>query len=141
MSKRISRTVSAFCVGLFLAAASCTPALAQLPFDPSSIDQLTPEQRQKAIDALGGGSSGGLAAPDGRFRDQQLSAPSAVIGTPGGTDRLTQPGAGVPALITTPGNPLIGSPPGQVTPVLPPVPKPVEYGDTADEPSAEVAFT
>lgn len=122
MSKRIYRTVSAFCAGLLLAAASCLPAQAQLPFDPSSIDQLTPEQRQKAIDALGGsGAASAVASPDGRFRDQQLSTPST--------------GA---VLTTVPVNPLSGAAIAPVltvpAPVSAPAPTAVEYGDTADEP-------
>lgn len=90
MSKRIFRIVSAVGVGLLLGLAVGRPALAQLPFDPSMIDQLTPEQRQKALESIGGSSSGGpVASPDGRFRDQQLSTPT--TGSSQGTTQ-TRPG-------------------------------------------------
>lgn len=121
MSKRIFRTVSAVCAGLFLAAAACIPARAQLPFDPSAIDQLTPEQRQKAIETLGAGAagSGPVAAPDGRFRDQQLSTPPVPM--------VIDPAASAAVAAV----PVLRSPP--------PIPAPdpaaeVEYGDVADAP-------
>lgn len=98
MSKRIYRAVSAVCVVFFLAAAATLPAFAQLPFDPSAIDRLSPEQRQKALEALGGNSSSALASPDGRFRDQQLPSSSATIGAQIGSERLTVPGSERPTL-------------------------------------------
>ena len=94
---RTFRTISAFCRGLLLSATVCLPALAQLPFDPSAIDQLTPEQRQKAVEALGSSGTGGpVASPDGRFRDQQLSTPRTV--GPNATNGSMSPGgvAGAP---------------------------------------------
>lgn len=74
VSKRIVPTASAFVVGLLLACLPWFVAHAQLPFDPSAIDQLTPEQRQRALEALGtSGGAGTSSSPDGRFRDQKLS--------------------------------------------------------------------
>lgn len=60
-------------------------AQAQLPFDPSAIDQLTPQQRQAALQTLGASGSGAAAQaqPDGRFRDQPLSDP---LNASGGND-------------------------------------------------------
>lgn len=75
MSTRIYRTASAVVVGLLIAAMPWMAVQAQLPFDPSMIDQLTPEQRQRALETLGssGGRTGSVASPDGSFRDQKLS--------------------------------------------------------------------
>lgn len=89
---RTFRTISAFGRGLLLSATVCLPALAQLPFDPSAIEQLTPEQRQKALETLGSGGTGGpVASPDGRFRDQQLSTPRTM--GPNATNGSMSPGA------------------------------------------------
>jgi protein involved in polysaccharide export with SLBB domain len=55
----------------------------QLPFDPSMIDQLSPEQQQRAREVLGqGGSSAFSANSQGRFTDQTLPQPQVV--RPGG---------------------------------------------------------
>lgn len=74
--KRISlkSTLAAFL--LVMSALPFAEAQAQLPFDPSAIDQLTPEQRQRALDALGSSSgASSQAQPDGQFRDKTLSDP------------------------------------------------------------------
>ena len=57
--------------------AAAPAAYAQLPFDPALIDQLTPEQRQKALESIGQTGNGNLptARTDGSFRDQRLSDP------------------------------------------------------------------
>jgi len=69
--------------------AAAPAAYAQLPFDPTLIDQLTPEQRQKALDVIGQGGKGGqpIAQPDGSFRDRRLTDPL-NNGTSGGTNRF-----------------------------------------------------
>lgn len=72
---RIFPTASAFVAGLLIGCLPWAAVQAQLPFDPSAIDQLTPEQRQRALEAIGT-SSGGVgtsSSPDGRFRDQKLT--------------------------------------------------------------------
>ncbi|GAC1621855.1 MAG: SLBB domain-containing protein [Nevskia sp.] len=62
---------------LLLCALPLAVAQAQLPFDPSAIDQLTPEQRQKALETLGASGTGpaAQAQSDGKFRDQSLPNP------------------------------------------------------------------
>ena len=81
MRKRItapSTSLSAVFKSFLLACAlPFAVAQAQVPFNPSAIDQLTPEQRQKALETLGASGSGtaSQAQPDGKFRDQTLSDP------------------------------------------------------------------
>lgn len=70
---RISRQLAPAVLGFLLVIAAAPSALAQLPFDPSTIDPLTPEQRQKAAELLGQ-TGNGSAAADGRFRDRGLSS-------------------------------------------------------------------
>ncbi len=81
VSKRNFRAVSAFVGGLAIAALPWLEARAQLPFDPAAIEQLTPEQRQRALEAIGsnGGSGAAQASPDGRFRDQKLATPETAV--------------------------------------------------------------
>jgi polysaccharide export outer membrane protein len=153
VSQRIFRTVDAAraVLACLVLATGVLPVSAQLPFDPAAIDQLTPEQRQRALQALGGaGSNGAVASPDGRFRDQQLppattpgqsqtsangvAVPGAAIGTgelpaaPGST--YVPPPGQVPGLVP-------GLSPGATVPGpggLPPPPPEPEYGDIADLP-------
>ncbi len=121
---------------LMLAFAVAGPARAQLPFDPAAIEQLTPEQRQKALETLGSGSTGGaVASPDGRFRDQQLSTPTAPVAD---AESQRLPGAAGSSLSTTAGN-LRNGGRSEARPEAPAetparAPEPVEYGDVADEP-------
>ncbi len=73
MRKRITRNLAVLNLGIALCVLPVLAAQAQLPFDPSAIDQLTPEQRQKALETLGAsGSTNSQARPDGRFRDRTL---------------------------------------------------------------------
>jgi len=84
VSKRIYPTASAFVAGLLIACLPWAAVQAQLPFDPSAIDQLTPEQRQRALEAIGtsSGGVGSSSSADGRFRDQKLSTQTGNGGMP-----------------------------------------------------------
>jgi len=74
-------------------------AYAQLPFDPALIDQLTPEQRQRALDTLGIGSGGvqPTARADGSFRDGRLSNAGPRSGIGGSTAFTASPPGGAPS--------------------------------------------
>lgn len=66
---------AAFSIVVFGLGGFPTATQAQLPIDPSAIDQLTPEQRQKALEALGQGS----ASSDTKFRDSASSEADAQL--------------------------------------------------------------
>lgn len=68
---------------LLITGATIAPSIqaqAQLPFDPSMVDQLTPEQRQKALESIGQTGTPSSSS-DGSFRDADSSTHSAQSGT------------------------------------------------------------
>ena len=140
MSTRTLRIVHAASIALLTLLSTVQPARAQLPFDPAVIDQLSPEQRQRALDVLGGGAgTGATASPDGRFRDQQLPPATGTAPTADRLDSRLPASGGLPqANGTLPANgfPTAGGVAyGQPQPLSPPAePAPIEFGDTADAP-------